>query len=129
MDLLGFLIMNKIISLHLPIKTVSEANCSEHWSKKHKRHKSQKKLVWWAFKSLEKIDLLPCHVKLTRISSKFLDTGDNLPCSMKYIRDAIAEVLTGIKIAGRADDDKRITWEYDQEKGSLQAIRVEIFTY
>jgi len=120
--------MNKIISLHLQIKTVSEANCSEHWTKKSKRHKAQKKAIWWAFKSMGTKTPLPCHVKLTRISSRMLDIGDNLPCSMKYLRDAIAEEITGIKVAGRADDDERITWEYDQEKGKPQSIRIDIFT-
>lgn len=120
--------MQKIIEWHLPIKTVSEANSSEHWSKKHKRHKAQKKAIWWAFKRDGTNCHPPCNVKLTRISSRFLDVGDNLPCSMKYIRDAIAEELTGIKIAGRADDDERITWEYAQEKGSPQSIKVEIYS-
>lgn len=119
--------MQKNIEWNLPIKTVSEANCSEHWTKKHKRHKSQKKMIWYQFKKEEKKITLPCHIKMTRISQRFLDKGDNLPCSMKYIRDSIAEEITGIKISGRADDDERITWEYSQEKGKPQSIKIEIF--
>lgn len=119
--------MQKIIDWHLPIKTVSEANCFEHWTKKHKRHKLQQKYIWLAFKSERDFCPLPCHVKLTRISTRFLDKEDNLPCSFKWIKDEIAAHLTGILMPGRADDDKRIIWEYAQEKGKPQSIRVEIF--
>lgn len=119
--------MNKIIDWQLPIKTVSEANCSEHWSKKFRRHKQQKKQIWWAFKGEGTNCHPPCHVKLTRISLRSLDEGDNLPCAFKWIRDQIATELNGVQAYGRADDDERITWEYAQEKGKPQAVRIEIF--
>ena len=133
--------MNKIISLHLQIKTVSEANCSEHWSKKNNRHKSQKKSIWWAFKSMGTKIPLPCVIKLTRISPRTLD-DDNLSMSLKWIRDSISEHIfpektigrsrkipgKSVKLAGRADDDERISWQYGQEKGNPQSIRIDIFT-
>jgi hypothetical protein len=116
------------IEWNLFIKTVSEANCSEHWSKKHKRHSFQKKAIWAQFKKEGITIPLPCHVKLTRISSRKLDIGDNLPCAFKWIKDEIAAQITGNKVAGRGDDDERITWEYDQVKGSPQSIRIS-FTF
>ncbi len=127
MKIWGFF-MQKIIDWNLPIKTVSEANCSEHWSKKHKRHKLQKKIIWVEFKRKGTKIPLPCHIKLTRVSPRFLDIGDNLPCAFKWIKDSIAAHLTGNYIYGRADDDKRITWEYDQEKGKSQGVKIEIFS-
>jgi len=115
------------IILNLPIKTVSEANSSEHWSKKHKRHKQQQKIIFYSLNSLDQKISLPCHIRLTRISPRKLDRDDNLPCAFKWIKDQIAADITGIKVAGRADEDERISWEYAQDKGSPQSIRIEIF--
>jgi hypothetical protein len=136
-----FFLMDKILDLHLPIKTVSEANCSEHWSTKHKRHKKQKKAIWHAFKREGTKINPPCRIKLTRISPRKLDIDENLPMVFKWIKDQIADYIhpektigqsrkvpgRKIRIYGRSDDDERITWEFDQEKGSPQAIRVEVF--
>lgn len=114
-------------SWQLPIKTVSEANCSQHWTIKHKRHKGQKRIIaLWASANNIKATSLPCTITLTRLAPLMLDEGDNLPCSMKYLRDYIAgEILPGLA-AGRADGDKRITWRYAQEKSAILALRIEI---
>ena len=110
----------------IPIRTVSEANSSEHWSKKHKRHKSQKTQVYYAFHThMPKISF-PCIVKLTRISARSLDS-DNLVSAFKWIRDEIAAKLTGNNTPGRADDDSRISWEYSQKQDKEQAVLIEIF--
>src|SRR5215469_18479034 len=99
------------LSLHLPLKTVSESNCFEHWTKKHKRHKEQKNAVHSAFKLN-----LPAKVTLTRISPKQLDS-DNLAGSFKWIRDAVAEEFRPGLAPGRADDHAGFTWVYEQRKG------------
>lgn len=57
-------------------------------------------------------------VTLTRIGARPLDT-DNLAYAFKSIRDGVADAF------GIRDDDKRIAWEYAQEKGS-PAVRIEI---
>jgi hypothetical protein len=119
--------MEKIVEWNLNIKTVSEANCSEHWSRKHKRHKSQKKSIRIQFIYLKPNIFLPCHVKLIRISPRLLDQDDNLPCAFKWIKDEIAAHLTGNFVPGRADEDYRISWSYSQEKGSPQSIRIEFY--
>lgn len=120
--------MKTIVTWQLPIKTASESNSSEHWTRKSKRHRIQKRWVIATFRSARPIVPFPCHVHLTRIAPRKLDEGDNLPGSMKYIRDAVAECLTGIHIAGRADGDDRISWEYAQEKGKVReyAVKIEI---
>lgn len=64
---------------------------------------------------------------MTRISRKFLDEHDNLPCSMKYIVDELAAYLTNDFRSGQADNDDRITWEYSQEKGSPQEVRIDFY--
>ena len=108
--------------IQIPLRTVSESNCAEHWSKKAKRHAMQKLVVKSACKAALHAGLLPCTVKLTRIGRKLDD--DNLRGALKYVRDAVAELLVPGKAVGRADDDARITWEYSQEKGK-PAIRIE----
>lgn len=117
----------RVINWILPICTVSEANRSgEHWTKKHKRHKMQQMLVFVQFNNAKpKIDL-PCHVKLTRISPRKLDS-DNLVTAFKHIRDEVAKQITGCRIAGVADSSDEISWEYAQRIGAPQSIQLEIF--
>lgn len=118
--------MKTVINWQLPIKTASEANSSEHWAIKSKRHNLQKRWINTAFRKEKPKISLPCQVTLTRISSRFLDAHDNLRMSLKYVTDAIAANITGDYRPGRADDSKEITWEYQQEKGHPQQVRIEI---
>lgn len=117
-------------AVELPILTVSESNKHEHWHVSSKRHTTQKWAVKAAFNNLT--IPLPCIVKLSRISPRLLD-DDNLSTSFKWIRDQIAECIIvphctdPIKRAGNYDNDPRITWQYAQEKGKPQRIRIEIF--
>lgn len=117
------------IALELPIKTVSESNVSEHWSKKAQRHKQQQWMIRIAFNQLEEPVQLPCTVKLTRLSPRMLDSHDNLPMAFKWIVDQLSECLIPQKPGngkGRSDSDPRITWLYDQRKESPQRILIEI---
>ena len=116
----------KILKLSIPMKTVSEANSSEHWTAKHKRHRTQKTWIKFAFLK-EKTEIsLPCKITVIRIAPRFLDEHDNLRTSLKFIVDAISENITGIKQAGRADDIEGIEWAYDQRKGKPKEYLVEI---
>lgn len=67
---------------------------------------------------------LPAHIKLTRVAPRILDS-DNLPVSMKYFRDAIADYFIPGLAPGRADSNERLTWSYDQRKGTY-AVEIEI---
>ena len=132
-----------VISLTLPIMTVSEMNtvysktrlvktgkrkglaAREHWREAWERHKEQKNLVYLACRPKISIICLPCTVKLTRLGPREMDF-DNLVISQKYIRDAIAELITGDYVPGRADGDKRISWQYDQEKSKEYGVKILI---
>ena len=128
--------MDKIV-WEIPLKTVSEANSSEHWTVSSKRHRQQQFFVRALFHGLKDPVPVPCTVKLTRLNSRALD-DDNLISSMKWIRDEVSEcvfpekrtsyVKNGriITIKGRADCDPRIKWEYAQEKSPRMGIRIEI---
>lgn len=108
--------MTKTTMFHIPIRTVSEANNSDHWLKKSQRHVAQKWLVKKIFKDNNFKFELPMVITLCRLSSKLLDSHDNLPASVKYIVDQIAAEVTGDDRPGRADDEEQITWKYDQRK-------------
>jgi len=117
-----------MFSVTIPMRTVSEANMTgEHWAKKSKRHKEQRKLIIFIFKPQMPLPIsLPIKITLTRIAPRKLDVGDNLPMSMKTIRDQLAEILTGVDKAGRGDGDERLQFEYKQEKGRPREYSVKI---
>lgn len=114
-------------SWKLPIKTVSEANrANELWYVKKQRHEKQTYWLklWWRH---QKPDIkLPCKITFVRIAPRQLDDFENLPMSMKWLKDCLADLLIPGLAKGRADDDNRIEWAVKQEKGKPKeyAIRV-----
>ena len=114
------------VTLDIPIKTVSEANCFEPWQKKYARHKEQKNLVSLALSPLRGKISLPCRIFLTRFAPDELDTFDNLPMSFKYIVDSVCAIITGEYRAGKADSDKRISIACGQVESKAYGIRIEI---
>lgn len=114
------------VIIGLPIRTVSESNSTEHWTKKAKRHKRQQNAVIFAFRPHAKLITLPCTIKLTRYAPRSLDLWDNLPMSMKWILDAVCGILRPGLAAGRADDSSEITVSYDQIKCKDYGVKIEI---
>lgn len=123
----------------MPLRTVSEANSSEHWHEKSRRHRKQQFFIRQAYEKYVHFLELPCIVTFTRLGPRFLDEDDNLPMAFKYIKDELSECILPefrsfyvnkngkkIKIKGRADSDPRIKWKFAQEKSSIHGIRVEI---
>lgn len=115
-----------MINWTLPIPTISEGNVSEHWSVRRKRHIAQEMLIKcrWNKEKPGTIDL-PCIVKLTRIGKRDLD-DDNLRFALKHVRDVVADLIRPGYPPGQADGCGLIKWEYDQERGKLRAVRIEI---
>jgi hypothetical protein len=107
---------------------VSEANTSEHWSKKSARHKMQKMLInaYMNRSGVKGDEILPCIITLTRIAPRKLDY-DNLVSCFKWFLDALCDnLIPGLK-AGRADGDIRITKvRYDQRCGKKKEYAIEI---
>lgn len=119
--------MTTVHTWQLPIRTASEANRNDHWTKRYKRKKEQRIAIKKAFLKKPPPEMRNyLHVILTRIAPRLLDVHDNLPVSFKTIVDKIAEELTGNYAPGHADSDKRLSWEYKQEKSKEYAIRIEI---
>jgi hypothetical protein len=125
---------------NIAIRTVSEANKKEHWTKSSKRHQMQQWFIRRQFLVDERKVMLPCTIRLVRLATRFLDKEDNLPMAFKWIRDEISECIFPEKriqyvdgdgklrsLKGRADDSPLIKWEYDQEKSKRMGIRIEIY--
>ncbi len=112
------------LAVRIPIRTVSELNQAEHWTKRHRRRKKQKREVFYELASAStKKPSLPCDIWLTRIAPRKMD-GDNLQSSFKAVRDAIADWM------GFDDGDDRLQWRYDQRSGEPKeyAILIQIFS-
>lgn len=111
------------IVVTLPIKIVSSLNLREFWRTRANRNTSHRAAAFIGLRGATKWkpEMVPCTVKLTRIAPRELD-GDNLQGGFKSVRDGVADWL------GIDDNDKRINWEYAQERGAPKhyAARVEI---
>lgn len=103
----------------------SLANMHSHWTKKKVITDAQKSHVWAAFVNNKIKATLPVDVYITRTNTRKLDS-DNLQAAIKHIRDAIANELIPGKGWGRADDDPRIGWHYDQINSHKRGFRVKI---
>lgn len=114
------------IEILLPLRTVSEANCFEAWRNRHKRHKAQKRAVIFAMIPIKHLVKFPCTLRFVRYAPRELDAHDNLRMSVKYIVDqTCAEILNDFR-PGRADGFKDFTFEYDQVKSKVYAVKIEI---
>lgn len=130
--------MTKIVWT-LPLKTCDETNAYEHRAVKTKRHKQQQFFIRALFMHEATPIQMPCTVKMIRLGPREMDEEDNLRMAFKWIKDEIGACLCPDKAVtyrtrkgrifenkGHADGDKRITWQYGQEKSRLLGIKIEI---
>jgi hypothetical protein len=136
--------MQKIL-WQIPLRTADETNPYENVYVKRRRHHQQQYFIRSLFRAeaiKRKGDIgieLPCVVKMIRLSNGVMDEEDNLRMAFKWIKDEIGRCLFPEKSIvyvtkkgqvkenrGRCDDDKRVKWEYGQEKHKTLAIRIEI---
>lgn len=121
----------RLLTVHVPVKLVSEANAHEHWRARQKRAAEQHSV--WAVASLracniqreaavKSIEMGGLGVVITRLEPRELDS-DNATGSAKHLRDAIAKWL------GIDDKDKRVKWVVTQEKPGAgpRGARVEFW--
>jgi len=113
-------------SVYLDILTVSENNSREHWRVRHSRTSSQKEQIRAALNKHGPEKFFPCHIHMRRLSPGTMD-DDNLPGSMKYIRDAIADYIIPGQLPGRADGDPRLSWSYSQQKTSNKGVCITFY--
>lgn len=110
-----------MITISIPMRTVSEPNQRGHWAKKAERVKWQRTIVGLAVRPRVKgmAHPLPCSVLMVRIAPRALD-DDNLRGCLKATRDSVAECL------GVDDRDPRVVWRYAQRRGGKGIYAVEI---
>lgn len=114
------------LQVFIPLKVVSESNIHEHWTKRAKRAKRQRRNVCMIMRPYvlcrEQITSGFLTITLTRIAPRNLDS-DNIRGAFKAVRDGVADVL-GMK----NDESSFLNWEYAQEKGGVKeyGIRIEI---
>lgn len=112
--------MTQSCTFEIPLRTESSANLREHYAVKAKRLASEREttaLAWLA--AGRPVPAFPAVVTLTRVSPRLLDSGDNLPVSMKAPRDELARGW------GIDDRDPRVEWRYAQRKAS-KTFAVEV---
>lgn len=108
--------------LDLPLRTKSLTNQHEHWRHRARRAKAERLLtrtVWRVAGGAPLASGATALVTLTRVSPRELDS-DNLPPSMKSVRDELAACL------GLDDRDRRIVWAYDQRKPAKGETRYAV---
>jgi hypothetical protein len=103
----------------VPMRTSRGGNNREHHMARARRVKKERYFTALLLASRERPPL-PLQVLLVRVSPGTLDTGDNLPGSLKAVRDEVALWL------GIDDADPRVSWAYDQRKGVAKEWAVEI---
>jgi hypothetical protein len=110
-----------MITVELPIKTVSEVNKRCHWAVKAARVKAQRSTVFMALrcKLPACFTLERATVTLIRIAPRELD-DDNLRSALKAVRDGVADAL------GINDRDKRVEWIYTQEKHNPKEYGIKV---
>lgn len=116
--------MKTSITFEIPVKAVSLTNEHTHWRKKASTAKSQRKAGYlYAIQARIRTLPFPMVITMTRIAPRPLDS-DNLPPSMKSIRDGISDAL------GIDDRDPRVEWEYKQAKRKPKeyAVIIEVIT-
>lgn len=123
--------MSALVDLIMPLKTINPLNCREHHMARARRVKRERRRVdaallagpGWRVQHHLRRQLqagAKLVVTLERRSRGLLDSGDNLPASMKGVRDQIAEWL------GVDDRDPRVGWAYDQARASGFAVHITI---
>ena len=115
--------------IEIPVYTRTESNtCGSHYAKA-RRAKQQRQAAYlaccthWRDKAIS----IPCQVRITRIApGRGLDVGDNLPSSVKHLRDGVADYL-------EVDDrhETQVRYVYSQERGEPGQywVRIEIEPY
>jgi hypothetical protein len=96
---------------------VASPNVREHWRARAKRTRLERAEVRRSLAG-RAVPPLPAVVSLCRVGPRRLD-DDNLAGALKGVRDEVSAWL------GADDGDGRITWRYDQARGSY-AVRIDV---
>jgi hypothetical protein len=109
-----------VISISIPLRTISALNAREHFGQRARRVKKEREATAWMLKGHKPL-APPCTVTMTRVGpTNGLDEGDNLNSAFKGCRDQIAEWLNV------NDRSPLVKWEYAQRREKQWAVEVTI---
>lgn len=110
------------VAFFIPLLVPSTLNLREHWAVRASRSKRHRMATFDCLLEARVSKRLrdPVVVRLERRSPRMLDEGDNLPASMKAVRDAIASWF------GVNDRNPIISWEYGQTSSKVSGVAVTI---
>jgi hypothetical protein len=112
-----------VLVVELPIRTISEINAHQHWSKTYQQVGKQRRAIEMAVRAHANSRGIkvspPCAVRIVRRAPDLLDT-DNLRSATKHAQDAVADWL---RINDRSS---AVLWDSDQEKSATYWIRIEV---
>jgi hypothetical protein len=109
----------QVVCVLLPLKIVSVANLSEHWTAKAKRTRLHREAARVLLRRHSAPKAGPVTITLTRIASREMD-GDNLQSAFKACRDGVADWL------GIDDGHPWLTWVYAQRTGKPGMYAAEV---
>ncbi|WAM23849.1 hypothetical protein [Myxococcus sp. NMCA1] len=102
------------IEFTVPTGTVNPTNTREHHHARARRVRDEREETEEAWPGWTAPALLV--VRLTRVSPRLLDGGDNLPAALKPVRDEVARQL-------RLDDaSPLVRWDYEQVQGPAAVV-------
>lgn len=132
----------RVITVTIPVRTVSETNQREHWGRRHRRRRQLRQtvgLVMAGWLRSEGFEMPHCsrqdgsgarldpeggsavvRIVLTRLAPSAGLDFDNLVSSMKAVVDGLADAL------GIDDRDPRVAWGYAQRRSKPRSWGVEI---
>jgi hypothetical protein len=109
----------RVISITVPIRTISGMNAREHWRGRARRVKKEREAAAWMLAG-KKPPAVPCTVLMTRVGPTAGLDDDNLASSCKGLRDQIAQWL------GIDDRSPLVTWRCAQRRAKDWAVVVTI---
>jgi len=112
-----------VTGIVLPVKLRSTVNLREHWRVRAARAKATRHTAALVVRAHlgGRLPAGVLRVRLTWVHHRLADT-DNLAVAFKAVRDGIADAF------GLDDGDRRLVWEYRQERGRPQVL-VEVLAY
>lgn len=113
----------------IPLQTATETNTRQMWYVVSRGAKKAREVTCLALKGLHvEYPSLIKSAKFTRHGLRLVD-DDNLPGTMKRVRDQVAAWIAGNNTPdGKGDDSPTcgVAWSYDQVKGKEYGVVVEL---
>lgn len=109
----------------------SLANRSLHWADKARQVRRLRRMACIAVsRHMDEISKIyfPVHINLIRSANRVLD-WDNLVYAFKPVRDGVADALFPEVPQKIRDENKFVSWSYEQQKKKESFVVIELLSY